>query len=243
MIAPALSVLLGAAPRRCPPPARASSPSRWASRASALNLPSGPLERLDRIGQVHQELAVLPAHDVGPCDRLERRGVDGVGDGLGRVVRCPRGSDRGRAAPTRGRMHLHHARTKLRGRAHDAHAVGAGEVAQHPALVLHAVLHADRSAWPWEPRHQLHQRLLGVLALHRQQDDGVRASSSHVDGRVRHRRDGQGDRLARCLEDEARLQGAAVLTPCNQRDVVAPAGTAAPRRRRRWHRHRGRRSA
>ncbi len=46
----------------------------------------GAAERLDRVGQVHEELAVLPAHDVGARHRLERRGVDGVRDGLARGI-------------------------------------------------------------------------------------------------------------------------------------------------------------
>ncbi len=158
-------------------------------------------QRLDRVGQVHQQLAVLPAHDVGPGDRLEGRAVDGVGNGLSTVVEA-----RGEAAEIEHArhgcgVHLDHSRMELGGRAHDAHAVGVGEVAQDPAFVLHAVLHADDG----DGRRrggQLGQRVIGVLPLDTQEDDGV-LGPGHLGG-LGHDGDGQGDGLVRRLEAKSR---------------------------------------
>ena len=71
-----------------PAAASASLPSRCASRGQRAEPALGPGQCLDRVGQVHEELAVLPAHDVGPGHRLERRGRDGVGDGLPVLVQA-----------------------------------------------------------------------------------------------------------------------------------------------------------
>ena len=116
-------------------------------------------------------------------------------------------------------MDLDDTGAQLGGRAHDAHAIGVREVAQHTALVLHPVLHADHRGRRGR-RTELRERMVGVLALHGQQDDGVAVPRRLR--RIRDDRDGQGDRLARRLEDEARLQGAAVLAPGHQGDVEAP---------------------
>ena len=116
-------------------------------------------------------------------------------------------------------VHLDDSGMELGGRAHDAHAVGVGEVAQDPAFVLHSVLHADDG----DGRRggaQLGQRVIGVLPLHAQEDDGV-LGPGHL-RRFGHHGDGQGDGLVRRLEAKARRgQGLTVLTTGNQGDVVA----------------------
>ena len=66
---------------------------------------------------------------------------------------------------------------------------------------------------------QLGQRVVGVLALHGQQDDGVLVPRDLR--RMEDGRDGQRHRLTRRFQDEAGLQGASVLAPGHQGDVEA----------------------
>ena len=65
-----------------------------------------------------------------------------------------------------------------------------------------------------------------MLALHGEQHDRVASVPRHL-RRLRHGRDGQGDRLAGRLEDEAGLQGTAVVAPGHQGDVEAALEQAA----------------
>ena len=102
-------------------------------------------------------------------------------------------------------------------------------MAQDPALVLHPVLHADDRRRG--RRHaQLGERVVGVLALHGQQHDGipVRVAGPRHLRRLGDDRDGQGDGLVGALEDEARLEGAAMVAPGHQGDVVALLEQAGP---------------
>ena len=217
VVVPPLAVLLGAG--------HVDAGRGERLRALALGLPRQraepalrPAQRLDRVGQVHQQLAVLPAHDVGAGHREERRGGDGVRDGLAGVVDARRVAAQVQHPRDGRRVELDDARVELGGGAHHAHAVGAREMAQHPALVLHPVLHADDRRG--RRRHgELRERMLGVLPLHGEQHDGVLLPCHAVE--VGHGADGEGDRLVGCLEHEARLERATVLAPGHQRDVEA----------------------
>ena len=141
-VAPPLPVLLGA---RHVDPRRGQRLLALALRLTRQRAEPalGPGQGLDRVGQVHEELAVLPAHDVRAGHRLEGRRRDGVGDGLAPVVQAGGEAPEVEHPRDGGRVHLDDAGPQLGGGAHDAHAVGVREVAQHPALVLHPVLHAD----------------------------------------------------------------------------------------------------
>ena len=116
---------------------------------------------------------------------------------------------------------------ELGGRAHDAHGVGVGEVAEDPALVLDPVLHADDGD-RGRGDAQLGQCVLGVLALDPQQDDGV-LGPGH-EGGLGDDGDGQGHGLARRLEAQSRLEGPTVFAPGHQGDVVALLEQAGPDR-------------
>ena len=186
----------------------------------------GPAQRLGGVGQVHEELAVFPAHDVGTGHRLERGGVEGIGDVL------PHGIDPvGIAAEVQQsrdgrRVGLDHPGAQMGGRAHDAHAVGVGEVPKHPALVLHAVLHADHRGPGRGHGHQLGQGSVGVLPLDREKDDRV-VGPGHL-GRGGDDRDGQRDRLIGRLEHQPRAQRVGVGPPRHERDLRSRLEEAAP---------------
>ena len=114
---------------------------------------------------------------------------------------------------------------ELGGRAHDAHAVGVGEVAQHPALVLDPVLQADDG----DRRRgdaQLGQRGLGVLPLDPRAGRRCRRSRSRP-RRLGHDGDGQGHGLARRLEYSPDGQGLPVRPAGHQGDV-GPPGRGGP---------------
>ena len=138
-----------------PAAANASLPSRWASRASALNLAFGPGQCFHRVGEVHEELAVLPAHDVGAGHGLEGGRRDGVGDRPAALVDARRESSDIEEPRHRCRVQLHDTGLQLGSRAHHTDAIGVRKVAQDAALVLHAVLQADHRC-----RRRRHAELL-----------------------------------------------------------------------------------
>ena len=134
---------------------------------------SHPARGLKRIADVAQELGVFPAHDVrvGPGDETGRGQV--CGDSTDQVVGAARIAARVEDTADRRGMVQHQARLQIRRRHPDHHAVHPVETAQRHALVVHAVLRAHhRQVFPTRgPKGG--QRRVGVLRLHRQQDDVI----------------------------------------------------------------------
>ena len=135
-----------------PAAASTSLPSRWASRASALNLASDPQSASTALARFIRSLRYFQRMMSGRATDWK------VVVAMASAIAWPRSSTPvGEATQVEqpadgGRVHLDDARSQLRGRAHDAHAVGGREVAQDPALVLHAVLHGRRPASKAAPR-------------------------------------------------------------------------------------------
>jgi hypothetical protein len=168
-------------PRRChidPGRGQGLLPSRWASLASALYRPSGPHSASTALARFMRSLRYFQRMMSG-------RATDwNVVASRASAMACPTwsstpdgGSDPGRAGPRPAPSGPGSRRAAGGWRAHDAHAIGVGEAPQHPALVLHAVLHADDGRLRWGHGHQLGQRVLGVLTLHASR---TTVSSAHV---------------------------------------------------------------
>ena len=215
-----------------PAAASASLPSRWASRASGPKRPSGPASASTALARFMRSLRYFQRMMSGRATdwKVVVAMASAIARHRGRPAR--RESAQVEQARDRGRVDLHDAGTELGGRAHDAHPVGVREVAQHAALVLHAVLHADHRRGRRRHRASCASAWLGVLPLHGQQHDRVAVGVTFPcrTCRIVHDPDGQRDRAVGCLEYEAGPQGAAVVTACNQGDVEASLEEPAPDR-------------
>lgn len=89
----------------------------------------------DGIAEIVEELAVLPAHDVGLHPRVEGRRPQRRGDGLGAVVGATVVVSDVEDAGGGTRVRLHHAGLEVDGRAHHRHAVDVRKEAQRRPLV------------------------------------------------------------------------------------------------------------
>ena len=142
-----------------------------------------------RVGQVHHELAVLPAHDVGAGLGGEGRAPQRRRDRLRRVVHTLGITTEVEDPAGRPRVGDDAAGLQVRPREHDGHRVDPLEDAERGPLVLDAVLGADHGDVRRRIGRQRREGTGRVLALHRQDDHVV---GDEIDfGGVPHRGHGQ----------------------------------------------------
>ena len=181
----------------------------------------GTAQRIDRVAEVVEELAVLPPHDVGPRHRLEGRRGERRRDGVGPLVDPVREPADVEDAGDRRRVRLDHAGLEVQRGAHDAHAVDRLEESQRRRLVGDAVLHRHHRDALGCRGGERAERLAGVLALHREEHDVVVAE---VDARrVRHDRDGERHRLLiRRRQPQAAVADRVVVVATRDQQHVVP---------------------
>ena len=179
----------------------------------------GTARGLDGIAEVHQQLLVLPSHDVRARLGLERRSRECCRDLVRRPIDATRVPAEVEQTADRRRVRLDHPRLEMARRAHHTHGVDVGKGSQRHPLVGHAVLRAHDRGLGWRARDERVDRGGGVLTLHRQQHDVLAREIEF--GRMTDRGDRQGPRAfsrvdaqtpcANCFEMRA---------PRDQRDVV-----------------------
>jgi hypothetical protein len=147
-------------------------------------------ERLDGVGQVRQQLRVLPPHHVRHDGREQPGLLQLRADRVRGLVRAGGIAAEVQDAGVRGARREHGARFDVAGGQPHAHRVHVAEEAQREALALHAVLRAHqrqplagRAAAPHRAAGPGGQRGQAVLRLDRQHQDVVRAEF-HAPGPV-----------------------------------------------------------
>ena len=177
-------------------------------------------QRLDRVAEVHQQLAVLPAHDVGPDDRLEGRGAEGGCDRFRGLVGSVRIAPDVEQPVERGGRDRDDARLDVSRGAHDADRVDALEATKRRPFVGDAVLDADDRDAVAPDRRERFERRERVLRLHRQQDDVVRAELELT--RVCDRRDAERLRACDVVDAEPLLADRLEMRPARDEHDVVP---------------------
>ena len=134
----------------------------------------GDHERVERVGEVHQQLAVLEPHDLvaGPARQAAR--LEGGGQRLGVGVEPRRIAPDVEDRVVRLTAGVDDARLEERGRQHHADPVHVLEQAECEPLVLHPVLGAGDGDPGRGVGPQGVERAGRVLRLHRQDDDVAR---------------------------------------------------------------------
>ena len=157
-----------------PAASRVASPSRLGQADQLVRGRAGRAGRVDRVAEVHEQLAVLPRHDVRPDRRTRTPAVAQVGGHGLRDVVGPAGTRPRSSIPGTG---WHFCTTtpglEVRGRQHHQHAVGPGEPAQRLGLVGDAVLGGEHRGRTGRVPDQVGEDGAGVLRLHGDHDDGV----------------------------------------------------------------------
>ena len=175
--------------------------------------------RLQHVGQVEQELAVLAQHHlrVGARQEAGRREVGAEG----RVDVVHAGREATDVEDARGRraVGVDHPGFHVRGREHHGHAVHVGEPPQGPPLVVDAVLRAHHGH---VGRRRCRDRVEGRLRVL-----GLRAHDHHVAGAEPEGRHVVGDRHLHLHRPRRRAEQEAAVP---QRVVVRRRGPPARRR-------------
>ena len=151
---------------------------------------AGHARGIDGVADVHQQLAALPRHDVGPRHRLEAGGAQVGGDRLGGRVDAvghpPEVEDAGRRVAL---LHDHPGLQVGRGQ-HHADPVRRLEQPQDGRLVGDAVLRRHHHRLDGSVRRDVVEGGRGLVALHAEQHHGVGVPlglGSAADGGHRHR--------------------------------------------------------
>ena len=204
--------------RRRAPPRPRRGPGLSSSASSGRTVETSPTALVTSLRYFHAMMSGRGT-DSKPAER-------GRGDALGQLVGAGRVAADVEDAGHRVAALDDDARLEVLRRQHHRDRVGVGEPAQRGRLVADTVLGADHRHGPGCVPHQVGERGLGLVRLHRQHDDGVVAPVDSCRGVGRGCPDGVPS-LGGVEHQPVREDPGQMLAARDQRDVVAGQGQPA----------------